>query len=94
MTSSKEPLMSDFKPFVENRRTSRRGRVLSAAQSLDFMRYDGWSDGPHKSKAESVTVDRGSRRRLRRITLRGNWSVGFWLFVLGALVAWFFAFFK
>ena len=32
-------------------------------------------------------VHRGSKKRLKRITLRGNWSVGFWVFVLGILIA-------
>jgi hypothetical protein len=58
------------------------------------MRYDSWSDGPHKSKAGSKIVDRGSRRRLRRITLRDNWSVELWLFVLGVLVMLFAATFR
>ena len=30
---------------------------------------------------------RGSKKRLKRITLRGNWSVEFWVFVLAILIA-------
>jgi hypothetical protein len=36
------------------------------------------SNGPHPHRFQTI---RGSRKRLRRITLRGNWSIEFWIFV-------------
>jgi hypothetical protein len=46
--------------------------------------YSG--SGPH-GKPGAGRVHRGSKRRLKRITLRGNWSVEFWVFVLAILIA-------
>jgi hypothetical protein len=50
------------------------------------MRYDGRSEGPHRSTREIGRLDRGSRKRLRRITLRGNWSIGLWFIVVMVLL--------
>jgi hypothetical protein len=82
MTSAGEPFVPISLPLVENLRILFR---QTSSLVLSLMRHDGWSDGSHTSKAVSEPVDRGSRRRLRRITLRGSWSVEFWLFVLGVL---------
>jgi hypothetical protein len=30
--------------------------------------------------------DRGSKKRVQRIRLRGNWSIGFWIFVILVLL--------
>jgi hypothetical protein len=42
----------------------------------------GYSDGPHTSKPGAARVYRGSRRRIKRITMRDNMSVEFWIFLV------------
>ena len=49
---------------------------------------------PHTSSPRSGKVYRGSRRRVRRLTFRGNWSLELWivlavmLFTLFVVVPW------
>jgi len=38
-------------------------------------------DGPHASGQRPPKMFRGSHARLRRVTLRGNWSTEIWIFV-------------
>jgi hypothetical protein len=50
---------------------------------MRYVRTEGRAVG----RAGGQRSQRGSRKRLRRIRLQGNWSVEFWLFVLVMLVA-------
>jgi hypothetical protein len=42
--------------------------------------------GPHTHRLHSEKVYRGSRKRLRRITWRGNTTPEFWIFVVFMLI--------
>jgi hypothetical protein len=46
----------------------------------------GTSHGPHDCRPGAERVYRGSRKRLRRITMRGNWSREMWLAVIFLLI--------
>jgi hypothetical protein len=45
------------------------------------MQYRASTAGPQTSGPRAGKVYRGSRRRLRRLTFRGNWSVELWIFL-------------
>ena len=58
------------------------------------MRYRAPASGPQASGPRPGKVYRGSRKRVRRIRMRGNWAVELWilvaviLFVLFVVVPW------
>lgn len=41
--------------------------------------------GPHEGRSAKA-FDRGSKKRVERIRLRGNWSIEFWIFVILMLI--------
>jgi len=44
------------------------------------------SDGPHTGRVGRSRSYRGSRKRIRRITIRGNMSVEFWTLLVLTLI--------
>jgi hypothetical protein len=46
----------------------------------------GHAHGPHDSRPGTGKDYRGSRKRLREITMKGNWSIEMWLLVIAALI--------
>jgi hypothetical protein len=37
---------------------------------------------PHSGRSGLIKINPGSRKRLRHITLRGNWTVGMWIWLV------------
>jgi hypothetical protein len=46
-----------------------------------FMQHRASANGPQTSGPRSGKAYRGSRKRVRRLRLRGNWSVELWIFL-------------
>jgi hypothetical protein len=55
------------------------------------MKVRAASSGHGSTRNRPPKTYRGSRKRLRQIGLRGNWSVEFWLFVVFLILALFVA---